>query len=140
LDWSESQLYLRETAFFLKLSADGGNAEAQYDYGIRVYNGVSANYAEAAGYFKRSADQGHAVSQINYGICLHDGVGVSVNYVEAARYFKLPADHDGGCGVETDPTKSRRGEVSEQKEGGAAPATSEEGKQSFGRVHICSHV
>jgi hypothetical protein len=48
--------------------------------------------------------------------------------------------HDDGCGVETDPTKSRRGEASERKEAGAAPATSEEGRQSFGRVHICSHI
>jgi hypothetical protein len=48
--------------------------------------------------------------------------------------------HDAGCGVETDPTKSRRGEASEQKEGGAAMATSEEDEQSFGRVHIYSHL
>jgi hypothetical protein len=30
--------------------------------------------------------------------------------------------------------------ASERREGGAATATSEEGGQSFGRVHICSRV
>jgi TPR repeat protein len=89
-----------EARDYFKLSADQGNANGQYWYGIclRDGTGTSENQSEAAKYFKLSADEGYPPAQYDYGRCLLNARGVSRNVAEASRYFKLSADsgnHDG---------------------------------------------
>ena len=78
----------------IKLGADQGDAEAQFNYGLCLHygSGVSVDVVSAARYFKLAADQGHVEAQFNYGCCLDAGSGVSVDVVSAARYYKLAAD------------------------------------------------
>jgi TPR repeat protein len=61
-----------ERAAQRKARADGGDAEAQYEYGLclRDGNGVEKDPSGAASYFKLAADQGHTVSQAMFGLCL----------------------------------------------------------------------
>jgi TPR repeat protein len=49
-----------EAAKYLKMSADQGNADAQYSY---VGEGVWIDPVEAEKYFKMSADQGNALAK-----------------------------------------------------------------------------
>jgi TPR repeat protein len=51
-----------EAAQYFKLSADQGNVDAQFNYGLALKKGtgVSENRVEAATYFRLSADQGNA--------------------------------------------------------------------------------
>jgi TPR repeat protein len=53
----------------LKISADDGEARAQYAYAVALHKGqgVLKNIAEAARYFKMAADRGNADAQYNYG-------------------------------------------------------------------------
>jgi TPR repeat protein len=78
-----------------KLAADQGDAEAQFNYGLRLQNGegVSKDLKGAADYFKLAADQSFAEAQYNYGVCLQNGEGVSKDLKRALYYFKLAADH-----------------------------------------------
>jgi TPR repeat protein len=89
-----------ETARSLKFSADQGNADAQYRYGVclREGIGISRDLQGAARYFKLSADQGNADGQWLYGLSLRDGSGISRDLQGAARYFKLSADQGNAAG------------------------------------------
>jgi TPR repeat protein len=83
-----------------KLSADQGNAEGQWRYGVCLLNGegVEVDLRMAAHYFKLSADQGNAEGQWRYGACLLNGHGVGVDFRMAAHYFKLCADQGNAEG------------------------------------------
>jgi TPR repeat protein len=81
-------------AHYYKLSADQGNARAQFNYGFMLLHGdgISMNKSLAAHYFKLSADQGIAEAQCNYGFMLSHREGISMNKSLAAHYYKLSAD------------------------------------------------
>jgi hypothetical protein len=81
-------------AHYFKLSADQGDAAAQFNYGVMLFwgDGISMNKSLAAHYFKLSADQGIAAAQFNYGFMLSRGDGISMNKSLAVHYFKLSAD------------------------------------------------
>ena len=83
-----------EAARYYKKAADQGDSDAQFTYGVCLYEGkgVKQDYSEAARYFKMSADQCNSDGQNNYGLCLAKGHGVDQNYSEAARYYKEAAD------------------------------------------------
>jgi TPR repeat protein len=85
---------LRELASYLKLVADQGLAEAQFDYAVMLSHrfGIPAAEAEAAEYFGLAADQRHAKAMYEFGQCLNRGRGVGQNSTEAIRYFRLAAD------------------------------------------------
>jgi TPR repeat protein len=80
---------MRSAAHYFKLSADQGDADGQFCYGIclRYGKGVSSDMRTAAHYFQLSADQGNAVGQVRYGECLLFGKGVSIDMINAAHYF-----------------------------------------------------
>jgi TPR repeat protein len=69
-----------------KAGADGGDAEAQYQYGrcLRDGTGVARDLCGAALYFRLAADQGHAKSQLEFGLCLLEGLGIAQDFVRAA--------------------------------------------------------
>jgi TPR repeat protein len=56
-------------AHYFKLSADQGNADAQYSYGIAfaIGQGIGIDKSLAAHYYKLSAAQGNADAQLAYG-------------------------------------------------------------------------
>jgi TPR repeat protein len=74
--------------------ADQGDADAQFRYGVLLYDGdgISTNKSLAAHYYKLSADQGHAEAQFRYGVLLDRGDGITMNKSLAAHYYKLSAD------------------------------------------------
>ncbi|NLW04840.1 MAG: hypothetical protein GX029_06395, partial [Pseudomonadaceae bacterium] len=84
----------QEAARLYKLSADQGNASAQFNLGdmYKSGEGVQQDYQEAARLYKLSADQGNARAQVNLGQMYQNGLGVKQNDQEAARLFKLSAD------------------------------------------------
>ena len=79
---------------YLRMSAEQGDAQAQYNYAVTLLQGqfVRQNLEEAVRYFKMSADQGYAYAQYNYALCVSKGEGVPRNLEESARYFKMSAD------------------------------------------------
>jgi TPR repeat protein len=80
-------------AHFIKLAADQGIAQAQFNYGccLNQGEGVSIDFRAAAHYFKLAADQGIAEAQFNYGACLILDP-IQQDYIVAAEYLRLAAD------------------------------------------------
>ena len=78
----------------LKRAAENGNAKAQYDLGVRYYNGggVSQNYAEAIKWYRKAAEQGYAMAQNKLGIMYEKGRGVPQDYLEAVKWYRKAAE------------------------------------------------
>ena len=106
-----------------KLSAEQGDAAAQYNLGICYYNGqgVAQDYVEAVRWFRKAAEQGYVEAQYKLGYCYYDGRGVAQDYVEAVRWHRKAAEqgHDkamfsmgfyyfGGHGVAQDYAEAVR--------------------------------
>jgi TPR repeat protein len=55
-----------EAVHYLKLSADQGNADAQFRYGLQLAKGegVGRDRMQAAHYYKLAADQKHAYARL----------------------------------------------------------------------------
>lgn len=83
-----------QTNIYLKESADSGNPDAMFNYGLHLWEGkgTEADLKEAAIYFKNSADSGVVDAMINYAHMAYLGEGTPVNREEACRYFKMAAD------------------------------------------------
>jgi TPR repeat protein len=73
------------------LSADHGDADAQLNYGVMLFDGAGLlkNKSLAAYYFKLSADQGNSVAQLNYGLLLSAGDVILKNKSLSAQDFTL---------------------------------------------------
>jgi TPR repeat protein len=87
-------------AYYLKLAADQGNVDTQFNYGICLQKGegVSIDFNGAARYLKLAADEGDAESQHLSGIWLlteHDG---HRNIADSIRYLKLSTENDSSNG------------------------------------------
>eukprot|EP00727_Mastigamoeba_balamuthi_P013829 m51a1_g9069 hypothetical protein (547) ;mRNA; f:107136-111824 len=87
---SESKLAL------LSESADNGVPDAQFELGLRYFDGagVARDRAEAARLWRLAADAGHGQSQFNLGALLWRGDGVARDEALAMHYFALAADND----------------------------------------------
>jgi hypothetical protein len=81
-------------AHYYKLSADQGDADAQFNYGILFSNGegLAQDKSVAAHYYQLPADQGNADSQVNYAILLQTGGGIAQDKSLAAHDCKFSAD------------------------------------------------
>ena len=80
-----------EKAFhYLKLSADQGYFDAQYEIGLEYVRGnrVVHSYRNAFKQFKLAADQGHRDAPEALGRLYVNGWGVDQNYYEALEYYK----------------------------------------------------
>jgi uncharacterized protein len=77
----------------LKLRADQGIADAQYNLGVLYDNGqgVSQDYVEAAKWYRKAADQGDASAQFNLGALYTNGQGVPQDFVIAHTWLNLAA-------------------------------------------------
>ena len=71
-----------------------GDAQAQFNLGIKYYNGqgVKKDHAEAVSWYRKAAEQGHAQAQSNLGYLFDNGEGVEQSDVEAARWYRKAAD------------------------------------------------
>jgi hypothetical protein len=90
-----------ETDRLLKVSADQGNAAAQYKLGMillsRAYK-IGKDYDEGQRYLRLAADRGHADAQYALGVAYQLGYyGFSKDYDEGQRYLRRAArqGHDG---------------------------------------------
>ena len=74
----------------LLMSAQEGDADAQFFVGLRYVNGqgVEKNDAEAVKWFLKAAQQGHSDAQYLVGVCYNQGIGVEQNYAEARKWYE----------------------------------------------------
>ena len=91
-----------------RLSADQGDAEAQFNLGVayRHGDGVPQDYVEAVMWCRKAADQGLAEAQHHLGYAYHNGNGVPNDLVEAYAWYNVAA-------VTNDDAKKARSELEE---------------------------
>lgn len=84
----------RTRAEWLRMAAESGDPNTQYNLGLMYANGrgVGQDYAEAAKWFRKAADQGHAAAQFNLGGLYANGQGVAQDDGEAAKWCRKAAD------------------------------------------------
>jgi TPR repeat protein len=89
-----NELRLDEAARVCRLSAEKGDAKAQYSLGHMYYygQGVLQDYTEAVRWYREAADQGDAKGQYGLGYMYYHGQGVPQDYAEAARWYEKSAD------------------------------------------------
>ena len=81
----------------LGLSAEQGNAVAQYNLGNSYYQGqdTEQDYKKAVKWLTKAALQDHAMAQNNLGCCYQDGLGVKQSHEKAVEWFTKAAEQ--GC-------------------------------------------
>ena len=82
-----------EAAKAYLLSANEGNAEAQFNiaYAYFTGEGIDRDYTSAAMWFKRAARQNFAKAQYNLAYCYMNGRGVPRDYDKASALLHLSA-------------------------------------------------
>ena len=85
-----------EAAIAYLISANEGNAEAQFDIAYAYFNGegIERDYASAAMWFKRSARQNYAKAQYNLAYCYMNGRGVPRDYDKAFELLHQSANNN----------------------------------------------
>lgn len=85
-----------EAAIAYLISANEGNAEAQFDIAYAYFNGegIERDYASAAMWFKRSARQNYAKAQYNLAYCYMNGRGVPRDYDKAFDLLHQSANNN----------------------------------------------
>ncbi|HYF33705.1 MAG TPA: tetratricopeptide repeat protein [Prosthecobacter sp.] len=101
--------------------AERGDADAQFELGLRLLNGegVEKNEAEAVTWIKKAADQKHLKAQFLMGAMHQDGLGVPKDQAKAVEWYRKSAEngfaaaqhelamaYDLGQGVKKDPEKA----------------------------------
>jgi serine/threonine protein kinase len=78
----------------LRKAAEGGDAKAQVELGLKFDNGdgVSTDIAEAFYWYRKAANQEDAVGQWRLGVMYEAGRGGNRDYAEAARLYKRAAE------------------------------------------------
>jgi len=79
----------------LRVRAEAGDAEAQYNLGFMYHNGglgVPQDSAEAVRWYRLAADQGHVSAPVHLGFIYANGQGVPQDDAEAVRWYRLAAD------------------------------------------------
>src|SRR5438445_688560 len=91
----------------LRVRAEQGNVDAQFDLGFMYQNGdgVPKDSAQAVQWYRRAAEQGYAKAQYNLGLLYRNGDGVPKELVTAYMWFSLVA----GQGIE--PAKTNRDSI-----------------------------
>jgi TPR repeat protein len=77
----------------IRISAEQGEPEAQFNLGMIYYRGVEMprDFAEVVKWWRKAAEQGHSDAQLGLGFVYQDGTGVQQDYVEGLRWFRLSA-------------------------------------------------
>jgi hypothetical protein len=77
----------------VRVAAEAGDVEAQYNLGVMYDQGLGArqDYGEAAKWYRKSAEQGFPDAQFNLGAMHYSGQGVPKDPSEAARWYARAA-------------------------------------------------
>jgi TPR repeat protein len=81
-------------------AADYGNAEVQFNLGLKFANseGATPDYAQAAEWYGKAADQNHSLAQFNLGMMYARGQGVARDFIQSRRWFGRAAQQgDAGA-------------------------------------------
>ena len=84
---------LTEAVKWFRKAADQGNAEGQYNLGVRYLQGegVAKDATEGVKWFRMAAEQGNSEGQYNLGVCYAKGYGVAKDNVTAYKWINLAA-------------------------------------------------
>ena len=76
-----------------RAAAEQGDADAQYNLGVRYQTGrgVKQDDAEAVNWYRQAAAQGNATGQNNLGVMYRDGHGVKQDDAEAVNWYRQAA-------------------------------------------------
>ncbi len=68
---------------------DYGDAEVQFNMGLKFANGGSAtrDYAQAAEWYHKAAEQSHSLAQFNLGMMYANGQGVTRDAAQSVMWF-----------------------------------------------------
>src|SRR5947209_5091687 len=74
-------------------TADTGNAEVQFNRGLRCANGEgeAQDFVQAAEWYRKAAAQNHCLAQFNLGMMCAAGQGMPTDDVEAVMWFDKAA-------------------------------------------------
>src|SRR6266446_7039763 len=80
----------------VKAKAEAGDADSEYQLGLRYYNGdgVAKNFSEAVKWYRKAAEQNYALAQYNLGGCYAFGLGVAKDDVEAVKWYRKAAEQN----------------------------------------------
>jgi TPR repeat protein len=69
--------------------APSGDAEIQFDRGLRFASGTGAaqDFAQAAECYRKAAEQSHSLAQFNLGVMYAEGQGVTADAAESLVWF-----------------------------------------------------
>jgi len=83
-----------ETIEKIRLQAEEGDMDAQYNLGIVYYNGegVPRDHAEALSWFLKAAEQGDADAQFNVGLMYGRGEGIKRDQRLSMEWFQKAAE------------------------------------------------
>lgn len=83
----------RSPEVLIKL-AEQGDAQAQFDIGVKFYygQGVSQDRQAAFAWFRKAAEQGHAAAQYALGRMYYYGQGVKQSGQDALQWFRKAAE------------------------------------------------
>ena len=98
LSASENIIGLGPATTWLRLAAEGGHADAQFNLGCahKTGEGVPVDYGESARWYLAAAEQGNAEAQCNLGLLYCRGQGVETSYARARGWLeKAAAQGDG---------------------------------------------
>ncbi|GHT48462.1 hypothetical protein AGMMS49936_10950 [Endomicrobiia bacterium] len=102
----------KKTSDQIKINAEQGDAEAQYDLGEMYYNGerVKQDYKKAFYWFKKAAEHENANAQFHLGAMYSKGEGIEQDYKKAFYWFKKAAEQgiDEAKTASTEIIKSRQ--------------------------------
>jgi TPR repeat protein len=86
----------------LRREAMAGDAQAQYDLGMRYLVGLTVDTPKdergAEKWFRLAAEQGHRAAQSQLGAMYEEGTGVPQDYREASMWYRLAAEQGDGYG------------------------------------------
>jgi TPR repeat protein len=84
----------KSTVADLRARAERGEAEAQFNLGVRYVTGegVSKDHAQAVAWFRRAAELGDAEAQRSLGVMYGTGKGVAQDHTQAAAWLRKAAE------------------------------------------------
>lgn len=91
--WSQGHAQ-EDSLAALRQKAETGDAEAQYNLGVRYANGqgIGKDFAEALKWYRQAAEQNNPAAQNNLGAMFEDGQGVGRDYTEALKWYRKAAE------------------------------------------------
>jgi TPR repeat protein len=78
----------------IRISAEEGNADAQYNLGVFYERGqgIPQNYTQAIYWYQKAAQQGYAAAENNLAGMYLDGRGLPRDYTQALYWYRKAAD------------------------------------------------